>query len=102
MVCKMVKLHEKKRQNNFLWWNVTEIWILKRWILSLQREKMTGFDLPWGIFKENIKQNIIVVVLRKANAHLVVICKLIKKINIVNKKNPRRKAYSNFDLSQAA
>ena len=32
----------------------------------------------WGIFKEYIKQNIITAVLRKANAHSVVICRLIK------------------------
>ena len=35
-----------------------------------------GFWLPWGIFKEYIKQNIIMVVLRKANAHSVVIYNL--------------------------
>ena len=33
----------------------------------------------WGTFKEYLKQNIITVVLRKANAHSVVICRLIKK-----------------------
>ena len=33
----------------------------------------------WGIFKEYLKQNIITAVLRKANAHSVVICRLIKK-----------------------
>ena len=32
----------------------------------------------WGIFKEYIKQNIITAMLRKANAHSVVICRLIK------------------------
>ena len=32
-----------------------------------------------GIFKEYIKQNIIMAVLRKANAYSVVICWLIKK-----------------------
>ena len=33
----------------------------------------------WGMFKEYIKQNIIMAVLRKANAHSVDICRLIKK-----------------------
>ena len=40
--------------------------------------KNDGFWLPWGICKEYIKQNIIKAVLRKANAHSVVICRLIK------------------------
>ena len=39
--------------------------------------------------------------LRKANSHSVVICRLIKKINTI-KNNPRRKTDSNFDFSQAA
>ena len=33
----------------------------------------------WGVFKEYLKQNIIMAVLRKANAHSVVICWLIKQ-----------------------
>ena len=33
----------------------------------------------WGVFKEYLKQNIITAVLRKGNAHSVVICRLIKK-----------------------
>ena len=32
----------------------------------------------WGMFKEYLKQNIIMAVLRKANAHSVVICRFIK------------------------
>ena len=40
--------------------------------------KNYGFWLLWGICKEYIKQNIIKAVLRKANAHSVVICRLIK------------------------
>ena len=39
--------------------------------------KNGGFWLLWGIFKY-IKQNIITVVLRKANAHSVVIRRMIK------------------------
>ena len=42
-------------------------------------------DGVWGIFKEYLKQNIIMVVLRKANAHSAVICRLIKKINNVKR-----------------
>ena len=42
-------------------------------------EKNDGVWLLWGIFKEYLKQNIITAVLRKANTHSVVICRLIKK-----------------------
>ena len=41
--------------------------------------KNDGIWLLWGIFKEYIKQNIITAVLKKANAHSVVICRLINK-----------------------
>ena len=44
----------------------------------------------WGIFKEYLKQNIITAVLRKANAHSVVICRLIKK-SIMQIKIDRRR-----------
>ena len=40
--------------------------------------KNDGVWLLWGIFKEYLKQNIITAVLRIANAHSVVICRLIK------------------------
>ena len=40
--------------------------------------KNAEFWLLWGIFKEYLKQNIITAVLRKANAHSVVIRRLIK------------------------
>ena len=42
------------------------------------REKDDGFWLLWGIFKEYIKQNIIMAGLGKANFHSVDICRLIK------------------------
>ena len=41
--------------------------------------KNYGFWVLRGIFKEYIKQNIIMAVLRKANSHSVAICRLIKK-----------------------
>ena len=50
---------------------------------EMDTERSTGknneFWLLRGIFKENIKENIIVEVLRKANYYSVVICRLIKK-----------------------
>ena len=55
-------------------------------------------DGMWGIFKEYIKQNIITAVSRKANAHSVAICRLIKKSNIVNKNRSKRKNWFKFCL----
>ena len=50
---------------------------------EMDTEHSTGkndkFWLLWGIFQENIKENIIVEVLRKENYHSFVICRLIKK-----------------------
>ena len=46
------------------------------WVLT---GKNYGFWVLWGIFKECIKQNITMAVLRKANSDSVVICRLIKK-----------------------
>ena len=63
--------------------------------------KNYGFWVLWEIFKEFIKQNIIMAVLRKANSHSVVICRLIKEINTA-KDDPRKKTDSNFGFSQAA
>ena len=63
--------------------------------------KNDGFWLLWGIFKEYIKQNIIMAVLRKTLSHSVVICRLTKKIDNV-KEDQRRKTDSNFDFSLAA
>ena len=41
--------------------------------------KNDEFSLLWGIFKEYIKQNIIMAMLREAHSHSVVIWRLIKK-----------------------
>ena len=64
---------------------------------EIDNEPSTGKNgkcwLLWGIFKEYIKQNIIMVVLRKANAHSVVIYSLIKKIKNVNKKRSKDKSW---------
>ena len=67
--------------------------------IELSTRKNDGFWLLWEIFKEHIKHSIIMAVLRKANGHSVVICRLIKKSIKIN---PRRKTDSNFDFSQAA
>ena len=49
----------------------------------MNAERLAGkndvFWLLGGIFKEYIKQNIIMAVLRKAHSHSVFICRLIKK-----------------------
>ena len=57
--------------------------------------KNYGFWVLWRIFKEYVKQNIIMAVLIKSNSHSVTIYRLIKKINTV-KDDPRRKTDSNF------
>ena len=44
----------------------------------VQQEKIYEFWVLWGIFKEYIKQNIIMAVLRKVNFHSVVIGRLVK------------------------
>ena len=64
--------------------------------------KNDEFSLLWGIFKEYIKQNIIMTMLSKANSHSVNICKLTQKNHCNVKEDPRRKNDSNFDFSQAA
>ena len=78
----MVKSYEKKMWKLFSYDGVVKC---RR---NLNFEKMDtasytgkndGVWLLWGIFKEYVKQNIITAVLRKANAHSVVICRLIKK-----------------------
>ena len=59
------------------------------------QERMMGFDEEY-LRSRYLKQNIIMAVLRKANVHSVVICRLIKKINNVNKSRSRGKIDSNF------
>ena len=59
--------------------------------------KNDGVWLLWGKFKDYLKQNIITAVLRKANAHSVLIYRLTKKSIIEIKIVPRRgKIDSNF------
>ena len=78
----MVKSHEKKCPNYF---RMTDDGVVKC-CRNLNFEKMDAVsytgqnDGVWReIFKKYLKQNIITAVLRKANTHSVVICRLIKK-----------------------
>ena len=59
--------------------------------------KKYGFWELWWIFKEYIKQNIIMAVLRKANSHSVAICRLIKKINTVKRRSKEKNWIGDFD-----
>ena len=66
-----------------LWWNVAK---MKRYIdlyEEINTEPLTGkndrFWLLWETFKEYIKQNVIMAVLRKTNFHSVDICRFIKQ-----------------------
>ena len=105
----MAKSQEKKCQNYFfkiipttmVWWNAAKIRILKQWIPTESSPGTNdGFSVLWGIFKEYIKENVIMAVSRKANSHPIVISRLIKNINNV-KEDPGRKTDSNFNFSQA-
>ena len=58
--------------------------------------KNDGVWLLWGKCNEYLKQNIIMAVLRKSNAHSVVIFRLIKKSIMQIKIDPRGKIDSNF------
>ena len=70
-----------------------------KWILG------TGYSIGkkyefwelWWIFKEYIKQNIIMAVLRKDNSHSVAICGLIKKINTVKRRSKEKNWIGDFD-----
>ena len=92
----MVKSHEKKMSKLFPCDGHSE----GKCHRNLNFEKMyaasytgknDGTSLLWGIFKEYLKQNIITAGLRNTNAHSVVICRSIKKINNVNKNRSKRK-----------
>ena len=97
-----VKSHENKCQNYFC---VTTINMVKcHQNVNFDTEPSTGkndwFWLLWGIFKECIKPNTILAVLRKENSHSVDIFRLVKKITNV-KKDLTRKSDSKFDFPQA-
>ena len=81
----MVKSQEKKKcKIVFLWWcsemlRKSEFWKGPFEKMDTASYKGKNDGVWWGVFKEYLKQNIIMAVLRKANAHSVVICRLIKK-----------------------
>ena len=95
-----VKSHKKNVETIFLWRCSEMLLKPEFWrdgYCVLHRKEW------WGIFKEYLKQNIIMAVLRKANAHSVVIYRLIKKSIIKIKKiDPRGKIDSNFFTPQKA
>ena len=79
----MSKLFSCDYDHYTLWWNVAK---MKEYIdlhEEINTEPLTGkndrFWLLWGTFKEYIKQNVIVAVLRKTNFHSVDICRFIKQ-----------------------
>ena len=65
------------------------------------RGKNYGFWVLWRIFKEYLKQNIIMAVLRKQILIQLSFADWLNKINTA-KDDPRRKTDSNFGFSQAA
>ena len=89
----MSKLFFQNITATAVWWNVAMACRMVNFgemNTEWSTGKNYGFWVMWGIFKEYIKQNIIMAVLRKANFHSVAICRLIKKSNTV-KDDPRRK-----------
>ena len=72
----MVKSHEKKII--FLWRCSEKSQKSEFWKDGTASYTGKNDGVWWWIFKECFKQNIITAVLRKANAHSVVICRLIK------------------------
>ena len=77
----IVKSHGNKCQKYFCVTSYLTIrWNVAWWDARAKRnqEKHDEFWLLWGIFKDYIKQNIIMAVLRKASFHSVDICKLMK------------------------
>ena len=78
----MVKSHEKKMSKLFSNGGVVKCqqnMNFEKMDTACYPAKKDGIWLLCGIFKEYLKQNIIMAVFRKANAHLVVICRLLKK-----------------------
>ena len=47
--------------------------------MNFEQKEIMDFDYCEEYFKDYIRQNIIMAVIRKPNAHSLVICKLIKK-----------------------
>ena len=58
--------------------------------------KNDGFWLLWVTFKEHIKQNTIMALLKKTNSHLVDICRLIKEINNIPRGRSKEKTWFKF------
>ena len=77
----MLKSHEKKMSKLFSYDGVVKC----RWTLNFEKMDTASYTgkndgVWWGIFMKYLKQNIITAVLRKANGHSVVICRLIKNL----------------------
>ena len=83
----MVKSHENKNFKISSQWQCSEILVKCRKNLNFEKMDTTasytgkndGIWLLWGIFKEYLKGNIITAVLRREDAHSVVISRLTKK-----------------------
>ena len=102
-VVTIVKSYERNVKIIFVWLRLNNMVKCRRNMdfEEMDTEPSTGkkwwvFWLPEGIFKEYIKQNIIMAMLRRANAHL----QIDKKTNNV-KEDPSRKTDLNFGFSQA-
>ena len=81
-----------------IWWSITEMWIFKRWILTVQQEKMMDFDYCEAYLR-NISNKILLRHFKKSNFSFSSYLQTDKKINNV-KEDPRRKTNSIFVFSK--
>ena len=103
----MVKSHERKSWNYFfkiitvttVWWNVAEMWILKKCILIFQQKKWWILSTVRNIY-EIYQTKYYYDIVKKSKFWFSWQLQIDKKINDV-KEDPRRKTDSNFNFSQA-
>ena len=103
----MVKSLSQNQMSKLFFQNITGM-VKCRQIVNFEemdtewsRGKNYGFWVLWRIFKEYLKQNIIMAVLRKQILIQLSFADWLNKINTA-KDDPRRKTDSNFGFSQAA
>ena len=98
----MVKSHEKKCWNYFfeittttkVWWNIVEMCILKKWILSVQQKKLRILNTVRNI--SGVHQRKYYGSVKKNKFSFSFHLQIDKKINI--KDDPMRKNDSNFNF----
>ena len=83
-----------------VWWNVAEMWILKKCILSISNMKKWWILITMGNIQGVYQTKYYYDSVRKSKFSFSCHLQIDKKINNVNK-DPRRKTDSKFNFSQA-